>query len=103
MMLTMTDAGAGAGAVGPGTGAGAGAGGSSRVVSLPPVPGAVVTVPSADGDDGIDTWLQLHIPSAQTIRKTEKATLVRMPHCRSKRDAALSCRKQMTQRQFYLP
>ena len=106
MMLTRTEAGvgapaagagAGAGAVGSGAGAGAGAGAggaSSRVVSLPPVPGAV-TVPSTDGDDGIDAWLQLDIPSAQTIRKTEKAALVRMPHCRSNRSAGLSYRKQM--------
>src|SRR2546423_3253682 len=101
MMLTMTDAGGGAPAAG--AGAGAGAGGSSRVVSLPPVPGTVVTVPSADGDDGIDAWLQLHIPSAQAIRKIEKATLVRMPHSRSKRDAALSYRKQMMQSRFDLP
>src|SRR3954468_612496 len=97
MMLTRTDAGvgvpaAGAGAFGSGAG-GAGAGGSSRAAGLPPVPGAV-RVPSTDGDDGIDAWLQLHVPSAQRIRRTGNATFVRMSHDRSNRGAGLSYRKQ---------
>ena len=97
-MLTSTEAGvgaagggAGAGAfgsgAGAGVGAGAGAGGSSRVVSLPPVDPGVVAVPSTDGEDGIDIWLQLAAASAHAITTMESTEVLRMAESRSKANA----------------
>jgi hypothetical protein len=50
------------------------------------VPDAV-TLPIADGEDGIAIWLQLAPAIAHAIRNTENAKILRMRNCRSKANA----------------